>query len=198
MKYLKTDINLQFLLPGTSAFILPQILNKGEVRIMWVSIKHQAIIGLLYSTGLRIGEVMNLKVMDIDSSRMVIFVKGGKKIKDRVVPLSAKQLELLRSYYRTYRPSTFLFEGTEGVSNYSNSSVNKFIKRYVNRARIKKKVFAHTFRHSFSTHLLENGTDVRGIRQLLGHTSIKTTMIYTYVAKPSLLAVESPLDTLNF
>ncbi|MEO9872057.1 site-specific tyrosine recombinase/integron integrase [Ekhidna sp.] len=195
------EVNLQFLLPRKGAQTLPVVLSKNDVRLIMTipkNIKHQAIIGLLYSSGLRVGELLNLKVNEVDSSRMTIFVKGGKGAKDRLVPLSIKLLELLRRYYISHKPSVYLFEGQDGVSNYSSSSINQFIKRYAAKAGIQKKVSSHTFRHSYASHLLENGTDIRIIQKLLGHNSIKTTMIYTHISEPRLLAIESPLDSIEF
>ena len=194
------DLQIDFLLPHKSSFVLPEVLSKEEVkRILDVpmNIKHKAMITLLYSAGLRIGEVINLKINDIDSDRMQIFIKGGKGVKDRYVPLSKKQLSLLRIYYLEHKPKSLLFEGQNSISKYSNSSANKFIKRYAKRAGIKKKVSSHIFRHSFATHLLEDGTDVRIIQKLLGHNSIKTTMIYTHVANDHLISIKSPLDSLD-
>ncbi|WP_436515423.1 site-specific tyrosine recombinase/integron integrase [Ekhidna sp. To15] len=195
------DLKLDFLLPHKSSFVLPEVLSKEEVsRILSIRMntKHRAIISLLYSAGLRIGEVINLQIKSIDSDRMKIFIKGGKGVKDRYVPLSGKQLALLRAYYREHKPKDYLFEGQNKESKYSASSANKFIKRYAIKAGIKKKVSSHIFRHSFATHLLEDGIDVRIIQKLLGHNSVKTTMLYTHVAEAKLLSIESPLDTLDF
>ena len=193
----KVETHFHFLLPRKTDFVLPEILSKREVqRILFQvkNIKHKAILALLYSSGLRIGEVINLKIKSIDSHRMTIMVKGGKGVKDRLVPLSHNLLSILREYYKKYKPKQYLFEGQNSLQ-YSNSSANQFIKRYSKRAGIKKKVTAHTFRHSYATHLLENGTDIRIIQKLLGHNSIRTTMIYTHVAEQSVLSIQSPLDS---
>ena len=112
---------------------------------------------MLYISGLRIGEVINLEVNNIDSDRMTILVKGGKGVKDRLVPLSQNLLIILREYYKKHKPKKYLFEG-RGSPQYSNSSANQFIKRYSNRAGVKKKVTAHSFRHGYATHLLGTQT----------------------------------------
>lgn len=193
------ETNFHFLLPRKSDFVLPEVLSKREVYAILKearNIKHKAILALLYSSGLRIGEVINLEVNNIDSDRMTILVKGGKGVKDRLLPLSQNLLIILREYYKKHKPKKYLFEGRDSPQ-YSNSSANQFIKRYSNRAGVKKKVTAHTFRHSYATHLLENGTDIRIIQKLLGHNSIKTTMIYTHLAKQSVLSIKSPLDNLD-
>ena len=194
---LNQEINLHVLLPRKSSFTIPEVLSKQEVITILKevkNIKHKSILALLYSAGLRIGEAINLKIKSIDSDRMTIFIQRGKGVKDRLVPLSNNLLVLLRDYYKKYSPKEYLFEG-QASGQYSNSSANQFIKKYSKRAGIKKKVTAHTFRHSYATHLLENGTDIRIIQRLLGHNSIKTTMIYTHVAEQSLLSVKSPFDT---
>ena len=199
IEVLNLETNFHFLLPRKSDFVVPEVLSKNEVRQILIQVKnlkHKAILALLYSSGLRIGEVINLKMNHIDSERMTIIVKGGKGVKDRLVPLSENLLILLREYYKSYRPKDFLFEG-QNSPKYSNSSANQFIKKYVMRAGIKKKVTAHTFRHSYATHLLENGTDIRIIQKLLGHNSIKTTMIYTHVTDQNVLAISSPFDTID-
>jgi site-specific recombinase XerD len=124
---------------------------------------------------------------------MVIHIKSGKGNKDRIVPLSEKTLSMLREYYKEYTPKRYLFEGQKG-DRYSSSSFNKLLQAAAKRARINKNITAHTLRHSYATHLLENGTDIRIIQKLLGHNSIKTTMIYTQVTEPTLLNVTSPFD----
>ncbi len=193
------ETNFRFLLPRKSDFVLPEVLSKREVYAILrkaKNVKHKAILALLYSSGLRIGEVIKLQVKSIDSDRMTILIIGGKGVKDRLVPLSQNLLIILREYYKKYKPKKYLFEG-QNSPQYSSSSANQFIKKYSNRAGVKKKVTAHTFRHSYATHLLENGTDIRIIQKLLGHNSIKTTMIYTHVAEQSILSIQSPFDNLN-
>lgn len=177
---------------------LPKVLSKQEVAKLITAIKnskHKTMISLIYSCGLRMSELLNLKIHDIESDRQVIFVHEGKGKKDRMVNLSPKILELLRSYYKTYRPSTYLFEGKAG-EQYSSSSVNAIIKRACETAKIPV-ISAHILRHSYATHLLESGIDLRYIQTLLGHKSSRTTEIYTHVSNRSLRAVISPFDDLD-
>ncbi|WP_437399085.1 site-specific tyrosine recombinase/integron integrase [Flagellimonas lutimaris] len=192
----KQSIHLEFLFPNRKPNKLPIVLSKKDVlKIMdnANNIKHKGMIALLYSAGLRVGELINLKIQDIDSARMIVHVKAAKGNKDRIVPLSETTLILLRKYYREYSPKDYLFEGQKG-GRYSSSSFNKLLKMCTKKARINKNVTTHTLRHSYATHLLEKGTDIRVIQKLLGHNSIKTTMIYTQVSEPTLLNVTSPLD----
>lgn len=178
---------------------LPTVLSKEEVFEMLnktTNIKHRSIIGLLYSAGLRISELRNLKIEDIDSSRMLIHVKGSKGNKDRYTLLGNQFLTDLRSYYKVYKPNVYLFESPSG-EKYSSTSIQKIVKRSAGWARIRKKVTPHTLRHSFATHLLENGTDLRYIQNLLGHGSSKTTEIYTHVAVNNIRAIKSPIDFLH-
>ena len=163
---------------------LPVVLSESEVTRMLdciVNIKHKTIICLLYSAGLRRQELINLKVSDIDSGRMQIFIKGAKGRKDRCSLLSTAMLELLRYYYKEYQPEKWLIEGSEG-GQYSASSIRILVRRFSRMAGIRKRVTPHTLRHSFATHLLENGTDLRYIQTLLGHSSPKTTEVYTHVS----------------
>ena len=157
------------------------------------NIKHRCIVSLLYSAGLRRIELLNLKLEDIDSKRMVIKVRSGKGNKDRFTILSEKLLGDLRKYYKEWRPTNFLFEGP-GRKAYSPESVSSIVKNAAKKANIKKKVTPHMLRHSFATHLLESGTDLRYIQVLLGHRSTKTTEIYTHVATNIFLKIKNPLD----
>lgn len=175
---------------------LPTVLSLQEVqRILKATqhLKHKAMLATLYSAGLRMGELLNLKIGDIDSDGMRIWVREGKGVKDRLTVLSPMLLKLLRLYYQKYRPKCYLFEGPGGQP-YSGSSVRKVLQRAVQLAGIQKKVRPHTLRHSFATHLLENGTNLRYIQTLLGHTSAKTTEIYTHVSTKALEEIKSPLD----
>ncbi|MBX2829230.1 MAG: site-specific integrase [Flavobacteriaceae bacterium] len=190
------NINLEFLFPKRKPNKLPIIISKGDAqRIIGKTknIKHKSMIALTYSAGLRVGELIDMKIVDIDSSRMVIHLKSGKGKKDRIVPLSEKALHILRAYYKEFSPKQYLFEGQKG-GKYSASSFNKLLKAAAKRANINKQITAHTLRHSFATHLLERGTDIRVIQKLLGHNSIKTTMVYTQVTEPMLQNVLSPFD----
>jgi site-specific recombinase XerD len=157
--------------------------------------KHKCIIKLLYGCGLRLSELLNLKITDIDSGNMVVHIQNSKGNKDRVVMLSNQLLQDLREYFLVYKPKEYLIEG-QGGGIYSEKSVQNVVKDAAKRAGIKKQVTPHVLRHSFATHLLENGTDIRYIQQLLGHSSIKTTEIYTHITDISKSKIKSPLDYL--
>ncbi len=177
---------------------LPIVLSKKEViSIIRVTknLKHRAIITLLYAAGLRISEILELKLSDINIERRQIRIVNGKGRRDRYVILAESFIPLLLNYYNTYRPKHFFVENLKGTK-YSASSVRKFILRSCKAAKINKPVTPHTFRHSFATHLLENGVNLRHIQELLGHSRPETTMIYTHVSQKSLLNITSPLDQL--
>ncbi len=178
---------------------LPTVLDKTEVQNIinkTQNIKHRCIVELLYSAGLRRNELLNLKISDVDSKRMLIKVNQGKGKKDRYTLLSETLLSDLRQYYRSYNPKVYLFEGVHGQA-YSSSSVRMIVYRAAKLARIRKKVTPHTLRHSFATHLLERGTDLRYIQTLLGHTSSRTTEIYAHVAVNTFRNIENPLDCIT-
>lgn len=176
--------------------ILPKIISLEEVKAIinnTNNIKHKCIVSLMYSAGLRRSELLNLKITDIDSKRMVINVKNTKGNKERLTILSKTILTDLRVYFIKWKPKKYLFEGTN-YTKYSASSVLKIVKSAALKANIRKTVTPHMLRHSFATHLLENGTDLRYIQVLLGHSSSKTTEIYTHVAINNLKTIKSPLD----
>lgn len=176
--------------------ILPKIISLEEVKAIinnTNNIKHKCIVSLMYSAGLRRSELLNLKITDIDSKRMVINVKDTKGNKERLTILSKTILTDLRVYFIKWKPKKYLFEGTN-YTKYSASSVLKIVKSAALKANIRKTVTPHMLRHSFATHLLENGTDLRYIQVLLGHSSSKTTEIYTHVAINNLKTIKSPLD----
>lgn len=150
----------------------------------------------IYSAGLRISEAIHLKIKDIDSQRMQIRVEQSKGKKDRYTLLAAKTLEILRMYVKEYKPKDYLFEGQNG-EQYSDRSIQAILKMALAKTNIKKHVTVHTLRHSFATHLLENGTDLRYIQNLLGHGNSKTTEIYTHVTTKGFNQIKSPLDKLN-
>ncbi|MDB5257348.1 MAG: site-specific recombinase XerD [Chitinophagaceae bacterium] len=178
---------------------LPSVLSVDEVKKIISQIenlKHKCMILMLYSAGLRISELIHLKIADIDSKRMLIHVKSAKGQKDRMTLLSEKILLYLRKYFLVYRPKEYLFEGQEG-GQYSTRSVQNIFQKACVKAHIKKKVSLHTLRHSFATHLLENGTDLRYIQVLLGHSSSKTTEIYTHITRKGMENIKSPLDRLD-
>jgi len=175
---------------------LPKVVSKEEIVAIMNhtnNIKHRCIIGLLYSAGLRRSELLNLKLEDIDSKRMLIHVRTAKGNKDRYSLLSVKILKDLRQYYKEWTPKSYLFEGPK-ATKYSSTSVENIIRRAAKKSGIYKRVTPHMMRHSFATHLLENGTDLRYIQVLLGHSSSKTTEIYTQVATNNLKAIKNPLD----
>ena len=169
---------------------LPQVIDKDFLlqRIFKIeNLKHKAIISLAFSVGLRVSEVTNLKITDIDSKRMLITIRQAKGNKDRIVPLSKGILTLLREYFREYKPKEFLFNG-QGKSRYSSTSCNQIVKKYLG-----KEYHFHTLRHSSFTSMLEAGTDLRLIQKIAGHNSSKTTEIYTHVSKKLLSSVNTPL-----
>lgn len=177
---------------------LPIVLSAEEVaRILngVQNLKHKTLLTTLYSAGLRMGELLNLRLTDIDSDHMRIWIREGKGCKDRLTTLSPHLLDLLRAYYQQYRPKYYLFEGMEN-KQYSATSVRKVLYRATKKAGIQKKIRPHTLRHSFATHLLEQGTNLRYIQTLLGHNSPKTTEIYTHVSSKSLEEIKSPLDNM--
>ena len=194
---LKFDLE-QIERPRSSQY-LPTILSKEEVKKIFSKInnlKHKTILSLIYSSGFRIGETLRLKVEDIDSKRNVISIRQSKGYKDRIVGLSPKILDLLRLYYVEYKPKDYLFEGQKG-GMYTASSVRRVFKNAVQKAGIRKPVRVHNLRHSYATHLLESGTDIRYIQDILGHKNPKTTMIYTHVSNKSLKNIVSPFDLLD-
>ncbi|MCH2229141.1 MAG: tyrosine-type recombinase/integrase [Crocinitomicaceae bacterium] len=178
---------------------ISKVLSIEEVTMILKAIKnikHKCIISLLYSSGLRRGELLNLKLNDIDSKRMVINVIDTKGGKDRITILSNSVLTDLREYYTKWKPKEYLFEGPNG-DKYSGQSIIQILKRAVIKANINKHVTPHMLRHSFATHLLENGTDLRYIQELLGHSSSKTTEIYTKVAIHNIQTIKSPIEMLD-
>ena len=159
------------------------------------NLKHLCIIQLLYGAGLRVSEVLDLKLTDIESKNMLIHVRNSKGNKDRVVVLSEKLLEDLRKYFMRYKPKDHLFEG-QNAPRYSAKSIQNLVKAAASRAGIKKRVTPHMLRHSFATHLIEKGMDIRYVQEMLGHQSIKTTQIYTHVTDSARRNLQSPLDSL--
>lgn len=178
---------------------LPKVLSKKEVKKIFDVLnneKHITELMLAYSCGLRVSEVAKMRIKDIDSERMLILVKQGKGRKDRVTTLSDKMLNQLKIYYKNYRPKEWLFEGQKKGKHISARSLQNVFNAAVKKAKIKKDVTFHSLRHSFATHLLESGVDLRYIQELLGHSSSKTTEIYTHVSKKSIQGIPNPLDTL--
>ena len=153
-------------------------------------------LSLIYSCGLRRSELLNLKPTHIDSKRNIVLLKNAKGKKDRITPLSPLILEMLREYYKRYKPKTWLFEGQVAGEQYSEKSLQSILKQALQKTGITKPATLHWLRHSYATHLLESGTDLRYIQELLGHNSSKTTEIYTHVSTKSLQQIKSPFDDL--
>ncbi|NVO02812.1 MAG: site-specific integrase [Bacteroidetes bacterium] len=179
---------------------LPNVLSKEEITAILRgprNIKHKAMLSLIYSCGLRRGELLNLKSTDVDSKRNLLIIRNAKGYKDRVAPLSDKIIEMLRNYYKVYKPVKWLFEGQFKETPYSENSLQNVFKQALALTNIKKPATLHWLRHSYATHLLESGTDLRYIQEILGHKSSKTTEIYTHVSNKSLQKIKSPFDELD-
>jgi len=179
---------------------LPVVLSQQEIQALFSvirNLKHRAILMTIYSAGLRVSEVVHLKVSDIDSQRMMIRVEQGKGDKDRYTLLAQRTLDILREYWREYRPREWLFFGHSFERPLSSRSVQVVFDKALDQAGIKKAATVHTLRHSFATHLLEAGTDLYRIQHLLGHTTPKTTTIYLHLSRKDLVRVISPIDLLE-
>lgn len=179
--------------------LLPNVLSKDEVKAILDApqfLKHKAMLSLIYSCGLRCGELLRLKPEHIDSKRNILIIKQSKGRKDRIAPLSDKTIKLLRIYFNAFKPSVYLFEGEKKGTSYNERSLQNVLKQSVAKAGIKKPVTLHWLRHSYATHLLESGTDLRYIQEILGHSSSKTTEIYTHVSTKSIQKITSPFDSL--
>jgi len=193
---LKKEIDFDFFVKMKRPNSLPNILTIEEVRKFInsiVNIKHRAIISTIYSCGLRISEAVNLKLNEIDSSAMTVKTVNAKGRNDRIVMLSEKLLSLLRVYFKEYKPKIYLFEGQKG-EQYSTRSIQQIFNNAAKKVGIKKKVTVHSLRHSFASHLLDNGTDIRFIQELLGHKNLSTTQIYTHISPASVKKIKSPFD----
>jgi len=178
---------------------LPQVLSGEAVRQILEAVpnlKHRTILMAIYSGGLRLGEVLRLRKSDVMERQQKLFIKGGKNKKDRYTLLSQQFMTILEQYLKTYDPQYWLFEGQMGGA-YSASSVQAIFRKAVKRANVGHFATLHTLRHSFATHLLEAGVDIRYIQELLGHHNIDTTVIYTHVAQNRLSGIVSPLDRLG-
>ena len=178
---------------------LPNVLSKLEVKSILespINLKHKAMLSLIYACGLRRSELLNLTLKDVLSDRHLLFIRQSKGKKDRMLPISDKLITMLREYFRAYKPKIWLFEGQNPGEQYSERSLQLVLNQALNKARINKPVTLHWLRHSYATHLLENGTDLRYIQELLGHSSSKTTEIYTHVSTNSIQKIKSPFDNL--
>ena len=179
--------------------LLPNVLSKEEIKLILNvhnNIKHKMMLSLIYSCGLRCGELLALKPVHIDSKRNIVLLKNSKGQKDRIVPLSPFILEMLREYYKIFKPKTYLFEGQNIGLPYDARSLQLILKQALQKTGITKPATLHWLRHSYATHLLESGTDLRYIQELLGHSSSKTTEIYTHVSTKSIQQIKSPFDDL--
>jgi integrase/recombinase XerD len=177
---------------------LPAVLSRDEVRRLFEALsnlKHRAILLVIYAGGLRVSEAARLKVSDVDGERKQVFVRGGKGGKDRYTVIGEPALEALREYWRVYRPRDWLFPGARPDKHISSRTIQAVFQRARDKAGIRKDATVHTLRHSFATHLLEDGVDVRYIQELLGHEDVRTTQRYTHVSDPA--RVRSPLDELK-
>jgi integrase/recombinase XerD len=178
---------------------LPNVLSKQEIKAILeapTNLKHRAMLSLIYACGLRRSELLNLTLKNVLSDRNLLFIRQSKGKKDRVVPISNKIIEMLRTYYKAYKPKTWLFEGQIPNTKYSEMSLAKVLKQALKKAGNQKPVSLHWLRHSYATHLLESGTDLRYIQELLGHSSSRTTEIYTHVSTKKLQQIRSPFDDL--
>jgi site-specific recombinase XerD len=195
---LNKNIKLNYLYPKRKTTKLPNFFSRDEIRSMLnacKNIKHKAILTTIYSCGLRLSELINLKITDIKSDSDLLLIRQSKGNKDRFVSLPDRLLELLRSYYLEFKPQAFLFEGAKG-NQYSERSVQLFLKDAMKKAGVISNGSVHTLRHSYATHLIKSGVDVRVVQELLGHNDIRTTMIYTHITDVDKKATPSPLDFL--
>ncbi|MBA5791735.1 tyrosine-type recombinase/integrase [Flavobacterium sp. xlx-214] len=191
-------IELDYLYPKRKTNQLPTFFSQNEVRKILntcENLKHKAILTTIYSCGLRLNELLNLQITDIKSDSEVLFIRQGKGNKDRMIALPDKLLLLLREYYVVYKPTLFLFEGAKGAK-YSERSVQLILKKNMKKAGIISKGSVHTLRHSYATHLIKSGIDIRVVQELLGHNDIRTTMIYTHITDVDKKSTPSPLDFL--
>jgi integrase/recombinase XerD len=181
------------------AKVLPNVLSKEEVKLILnahSNIKHKSMLSMIYSCDLRKSELLNLKFADIDSKRNIVLLKNAKGKKDRIAPLSRKILEMLRECHIVYKPKTWLFDGQNAGEMYSADSLQSVLKQALQKSKITKPVTLHWLRHSYATHLLQNGTDLQYILELLGHSSSKTSEIYTHVSIQSIQQIKRPFDDL--
>lgn len=195
----KSELDVETFERPRGQHALPNVLSKEEIKAILdatINPKHKAMLSLIYACGLRRSELLNLLPSHIDSKRRLLIIKQSKGKKDRIVPISDKTVNMLREYYKAYRPQTWLFEGQTVGEQYSEKSLQSVLKHSIAKAKINKPVTLHWLRHSYATHLLEAGTDLRYIQDLLGHSSSRTTEIYTHVSTKNIQQIKSPLDDL--
>jgi integrase/recombinase XerD len=196
---IKSKLNVDKLERPRGEHKLPNVLSKEEISAILnapKNTKHKTMLSLIYACGLRRSELINLKPVDVDSKRGLLIIRQGKGRKDRVVPISDKVIAMLRDYYKAYKPKVWLFEGQKIGEPYSEASLQEVLKAAIKSAKIIKPVSLHWLRHSYATHLLESGVDLRYIQELLGHKSSKTTEIYTHVSTKNIQKIISPFDSL--
>lgn len=194
-----TQFELDLIHRPKRAKVLPNVLSKEEVKAILdapANLKHKTMLSLIYACGLRRSELLNLKPEHINSKRNILIIKQSKGNKDRITPFSDKLIGLLRDYYKSYKPEVWLFEGQKKGEQYTAESLQSVLKQSLAKCKITKPVTLHWLRHSYATHLLESGTDLRYIQELLGHNSSKTTEIYTHVSTKSLENIKSPFEDL--
>jgi integrase/recombinase XerD len=192
------DLKLDYLYPKRRFEPLPVFFSKQEVKLIFEhteNLKHKAILMTIYSCDLRLNEVLNLEFSDVKSKDKMLLIREAKGNKDRMVSLPETLLDILRQYYKEYRPTKYVFEGEAG-NRYSERNVQLILKKAMKKANIKSPGSVHTLRHSFATHLIQSGIDIRVVQELLGHKSIKTTQIYTHITDIDKKATPSPLDFL--
>ena len=195
----KSKIVIEELNRPRREYKLPNVLSKPEIKAIIevkTNTKHRMMLSTIYACGLRRSELTNLKPTDVDSKRHLLIIRNAKGRKDRIVPISEKLIVSLREYYKAYKPVKWLFEGIIKGEKYSEESLAQVLKQSVAKAKINKPVTLHWLRHSYATHLLEAGTDIRVIQELLGHKSSKTTEIYTHVSVKNIQTIKSPFDSL--
>jgi integrase/recombinase XerD len=200
LKVHSNSINTDILERPRREHKLPNVLSINEIQMLLrapVNLKHRTMLSMIYACGLRRSELLSLKIEHIDYNRNILIIKQSKGKKDRIVPLSQKIIKLIDEYQKRYHPAIWLFEGLEKGEKYSESSLEKVLHTSCKSAGINKPVTLHWLRHSYATHLLEGGTDLRFIQELLGHSSSKTTEIYTHVSTKSLQNIKSPFDDLS-
>lgn len=195
-----TQIDIEKLERPRREHKLPNVLSKNEVHLILTAlrnVKHKTMLSILYACGLRRSELINLRIQDIDRQRGMLTIRNAKGRKDRMVPVSERTVAMIDNYLKMYKPITWVFEGQNAGERYSEQSLSKVLKQALEAAGIKKNATLHWLRHSYATHLLESGTDLRYIQELLGHKSSRTTEIYTHVSQQSLGRIKSPFDDLE-
>ena len=198
--YFNRNIDVGKIERPRKALSLPKVIDKGDLQKIFQSIqnpKHKMALETIYACGLRRGELINLKLQHIDSKRGMISVIDSKGNKDRLIPISPRLFEKMKTYYLAHKPQTYFIEGQFTGKSYSAGSLQKVFEKALLKSKIKKPFTIHCLRHSFATHLLENGTDLRYIQELLGHKSSKTTEIYTHVSNQSLKNIKNPFDDME-